>query len=912
MSTLRYNERSWAIDLISLVNQKAPDLRGPVRRAGGEHTLSADNGRLFPDVLLFGDGSCIAMGWELKMPDTPITDHELIENAQKKSSLLNTKSFLLWNVNTAVLYLKNASGFSPAKTWNLAGEPATRQTTEKSRNRWEPLLSVILADINQYLTSGKITPEPLSLSISEGILPLFVLQYAEGLAKDIEHQARTNGQLRAQINLYWEAVKAEYPDQNKWELLAKMTLVGWCNRFLFAHLLKKAIPAIQPHLEKIQQGVSPAEAVSIFLNLSKQFNFWNVFRDQPGDIALGADAWNATLQIHTMFADMDFVELEHSRLQELLERSLEHARRKTSGQFTTPRPLARLLANLALNNREMVVHDPCCGTGTIARAAYDLKVESGIPTKTAAREVFASDKVAYPLQMATLALTEFEHIGEIIRIFKSGCEDLSLGSTIEFRDPNSGRPVPLKYTGADCFVSNFPFIRQEHIGTLNPTLREKANNIISRHLGKKYALPGKSDLYAYLPFLLWDKLSDQGKLAFISSNAWMAVEWGKDFRMLLHQFYSFETVLVSGTERWFKNADVVASVLILSKRHNPGTAKADETICFATLNQPLDSLSDADSQDVADRISLGKPSSQVTIKCYPATTAMDFSLSWNALFSDISWLASIEALLVPASDLFDISRGERRGWDKMFFPPESNPIESCYLKPVLKNLRNTTTYCTTPTAHAFCCGNSLDELKTLGHGGALTWIRTFEHGVNHKNKPLPEALKRAGCHWYEMKPDALADLVAQINYGDRLFIAKLEERSFVNQRLIRLRKRDNGLDTALIHALLNSIAGLFFLESLGFGRGLGALDLSSTRLREGLKVLNPGMLSKEQAEQIKAAFRPVATRKVLPLGVELSQNDRKRFDRTVLEAFRIGKHHKAIEDSLRTLNGIRYIPRKQE
>ncbi len=912
MSTLKYNERSWAIDLISSINQQAPDLRGPVCRAGGEHTLSGGGERLFPDVLLFGANSSVAMGWELKMPDTPITDEDLIRNAEKKTELLQTDSFLLWNVNTAVLYLRESSGFSPAQIWNLEGEPATRETTEENRTRWEKLLANILGDINRYLSSSRIAPPSLSLSIAEGLFPKLIAQHADALAKTLETQARENGTFRAEANLYWTEIKAEHPRQDRWALLAKTTLVAWCNRILFAHLLKKPLSGILPHLDRIQDAIAPAEAVAIFEDISSQFNFWNVFQPQLGDELIDKGTWHALLQIHAMFSEVDFVELEQNHLQELLECTLDYSRRKTSGQFATPRPLARLIASLALNNLGMTAHDPCCGTGSIARAVYDLKVESGIPPKEAIGQVFASDKVAYPLQMATIALAELGHIGEIARVFKLGCEELIAGSDIDFKDPNTGVSVQIRYNGADCFISNFPFVRQEDIDILNPSLREKVNGIISKYLGNDQTLSGKSDLYAYLPFLLWDKLSENGRLAFISSNAWMAVGWGKCFRTLLSQFYRIETVLISGAERWFNNVDVVTSLTVLSKRNHPALPEADETTRFATLNRNLSTLSDAELQDAADRILLHRPSDLVSIRSYPSQKAMDFTLSWNALFSDVSWLAAIKELLVPASDLFNISRGERRGWDKLFFPPEGNPIEECYLKPVLKNLRATKTYCATPDSQAFCCGESLDGLEALGHSGAMQWIRTFEHGVNTKNKPLPEALARAGCQWYEMKPDSLADLVAQINYGDRLFFAKLDEPSFVNQRLIPLRKKRSGLDTELIHALLNSIIGLFFLEALGFGRGLGALDLSSTRLREGLKVLNPNLLSTKQAEQIKVAFRPIATRSVLPLREELARRDRHKFDQAVLDAYGVRLHHEEIKGSLQWLHEKRCIPREHE
>ena len=84
-----------------------------------------------------------------------------------------------------------------------------------------------------------------------------------------------------------------------------------------------------------------------------------------------------------------------------------------------------------------------------------------------------------------------------------------------------------------------------------------------------------------------------------------------------------------------------------------------------------------------------------------------------------------------------------------------------------------------------------------------------------------------------MKNSTMADLVASMNFDKRIFIAKLDKKSFVNQRLTRFTAKNKNIDIDLSCALLNSTLGIFFIESIGFGRGLGVLDLSSTRMKKG-------------------------------------------------------------------------------
>ena len=109
-----------------------------------------------------------------------------------------------------------------------------------------------------------------------------------------------------------------------------------------------------------------------------------------------------------------------------------------AGQYTTPMFLARLLVLLTLNNKMETIHDPCCGTGTIPKAAYDIKKEAGISPKDSLSSVFASDKVSFPLQMATLAISQPDNRGEIIQIFKKDSTELAIGENFELKNPFNG------------------------------------------------------------------------------------------------------------------------------------------------------------------------------------------------------------------------------------------------------------------------------------------------------------------------------------------------------------------------------------------------------------------------------------------------------------------------------------------
>ena len=78
-----------------------------IKSAGGESTLSVNKKSMFPDVLLYEDEAQtkILQGWELKMPDVPITDETFVKDAQRKARALHLDSCVIWNFQYVQFYI---------------------------------------------------------------------------------------------------------------------------------------------------------------------------------------------------------------------------------------------------------------------------------------------------------------------------------------------------------------------------------------------------------------------------------------------------------------------------------------------------------------------------------------------------------------------------------------------------------------------------------------------------------------------------------------------------------------------------------------------------------------------------------------------------------------------------------------
>ena len=903
MSRVTYNERSWAIDIISEITLFSSKMNKPIKRAGGESTINRGKKRFFPDVLLYGEGSDILMGWELKMPDTSISDIDFIENAKIKAEILKLNGFLLWNAKEAVLYLLDNNEYKPYKNWNTSkGIIKSRVDVERAKTVWVESLHLILKELNSLFEIGTIQSKTVIDSFSDNSIIDFILNSATKNAQALEKASKIDAKFRVEVKVWWRIFQYEYENRTQWEVLSEIILVNWVHKILFANILTSFRNDAKA-VYSIEASTTPIEATNIFNTISSTCDFWNIFQPQLGEEYITEESWSNIVELNLLLRDIELASIGQELLQNILENIVSISKRKVSGQFTTPMPLARLLVHFTLNDLTQTIHDPCCGTGTIARATYDIKKEAGIDSTEALATIFASDKVAFPLQMATLAITEAQNIGNIIQVFKHDASKLIIGKNIELRDPYNGSVINRPYRAVSHIASNLPFIQQEDLKILNPHIKEETEQIIQKYLGKRVKLNAKSDLYAYLPFHFWELLEENGRLGIIISNSWLGTEWGSIFKNLLSHFFRIEFVITSGNSRWFNNADVVTNILILEKKKISYPSSHDITK-FITISENLANMSNQEVEILYENILTNSIDKAFNLVEYKTNDIINIPLNWNTLFTDISWLNKLNDKLIYANKLFDINRGERRGKNEMFYPKSGHGIEPIYIKSVLKTTKDIHKLVTSAKSDAFCCSEPINRLIELNHNGALAWIRKFEY-----QEGLVKKLSRKNSFWYEMNSSTMADLVISLNPDKKIFIAKLDVQSFVDQRLTRFTIKGD-IDIDLLHALLNSILGVFFIESLGFGRGLGALDLSSTRMKKYLRVLNPDLLTKEQITLIKNRFILVRDREIKNIIEEFKEEDRIEFDNTVLEAFGILHLKDKIMDSFLYLFEMRTKKRR--
>lgn len=929
MGNINENERSWAIQIISEINYLLKRNNLGIKLAGGENTVSTSNlskdtglentkdkrKTMFPDMLLYADESMstIIQGWELKMPDTPITNIEFIEDAKRKATVLGLNSFVIWNFNDCHFYLKDENDdFKIVRTWSKELSHINDRTKVMLfQNDWKQVLRGIIFYINEFFQSGEIIDRSLKNIITGNLADAIICDNIGLTAENLRNEVKQNRVIDIKLKVWWDENSKDYinDEDDKYRAYSKILILNWLNKIIFANIIKYYHnPASK--VELIVDNTKIEDAINIFEEITNECDFYSIFSPIEFLNLLNSRTWNDIIEFNNFIISKNLNNLEQSTLQDILENTVSMSKREISGQFTTPIKLAELLVKLTMIDTCGDAIDPCCGTGSIAVSLLNLKYEN-LDVFKAYSSTWASDKYQFPLQIANIAFTKTDAIEIPSKLFNMNVFNLKENEKIYITAPKSGQKIEYKIPKFSTITSNLPFVpfeilSDDDLECIN-TLVENVKSVTGLTLSKK------SDLYAYIILTLWEQLEDNGRLGVIISNSWLGTDWGKTFRSILIQYYNIVEVVGTSCGRWFSNADVVTTILILEKKEI-SEALPNNKIAFTMINKPIDEIESNPEylehivknvllkNNVSDNIISRKEYTISKIKTFEKN-----DISWNSMFYELDWLYEIVSnknVITNINKFFKVSRGERRGWDQMFYPEDGSGIEPCYLKNVLKTTRGIENLLVNADGHAFCCSESLDDLKAKNHSGAIAWINKFENMVNGTGKPLKDVLRRKALYWYEMKDDSQAELITSLNPHKKLYIGRLNQKSFINQRLIGLVRLDNTVDLDLCHALLNSIIGMFFIEALGFGRGLGALDINSTNFSQ-IMMLDPKLLNVSTKNEIIKKFKPLLNRKILETEVEINMPDRIEFDKLVLESYGIEEFYEDIKYSLLTMQKVR-------
>ena len=508
---------------------------------------------------------------------------------------------------------------------------------ETYRSDWERLLEEIILEINCYFASGQFRNATLGDIISESTITTLIQRNKEVIADSLKTAAFRDAVMAAYIDSWWSGVKSEYEhdETDKYKAYAKTIILNWANRIIFAHIIKNRQNGALI-INELDYDTTPSEANEIFKKITSRCDFYNVFSAIRYDDILPEMSWQDFVEFSNFLKNNGIEQLNQEALQNILEGSVATSKRAINGQYTTPPELAKLLVRLTVKNWTDTILDCCCGTGTIPKAAIQIKKEQ-LSAKEAIESVWACDKYKYPLQVANISMTDSDTINLANRLFQRNALSLSVGEDVTIVNPETGNEMHLSLPAFGSVVSNLPFVPFEIIP-------EDDKDKISK-MEWATELDGRSDLYCYIAAKIADVIKPGGTLGIIVSNSWLGTNAGIKLIEVLKKKYCIKQVHISGKGRWFKNADVVTTIIILEKKQNSQASNTD----FWLWKKSLEDLSkDNDAENKLVNSALLKTEIDGTISKMSSYSQeqiddiLSLNVCYNALFHNVEWLLDVK------------------------------------------------------------------------------------------------------------------------------------------------------------------------------------------------------------------------------------------------------------------------------
>ena len=105
-------------------------------------------------------------------------------------------------------------------------------------------------------------------------------------------------------------------------------------------------------------------------------------------------------------------------------------------------------------------------SGSIKTAAFFIiwnKFKRINNANTSFSTTWMSDKYAYPLQIANIAVTDIHALNIPINMFQTDVFDVQIGDKIEIKNPTDGSDIVKNIPQFGAIVSNLPFVEYNKV-----------------------------------------------------------------------------------------------------------------------------------------------------------------------------------------------------------------------------------------------------------------------------------------------------------------------------------------------------------------------------------------------------------------------------------------------------------------
>ncbi|MYA72433.1 hypothetical protein F4009_24170 [Candidatus Poribacteria bacterium] len=375
--------------------------------------------------------------------------------------------------------------------------------------------------------------------------------------------------------------------------------------------------------------------------------------------------------------------------------------------------------------------------------------------------------------------------------------------------------------GFDVVIGNPPYVRQEKIKHLKPTLK------------KRYTCyTGAADLYVYFYERGLQLLSPNGIHTFICSNSWLDVNYGAPLQKYLLDNTAGAVICHSEAEREFESADINTIVSILQN----GTPDADSHIRFLTFKT---FIGDPNIENRRERTRTYTELKQAGTR--ENKYAGD---KWGGKYlraPDIYWtlLEKGKDKLVRLGDIAEVRFGIKTGANEFFYLDAERiqewGIESEFLKPVIKSPRECKSIRVDPSQLQFKLLMCHADRTALAGTAALDYIDWGESQGYHQ-RPSCKGRKR----WWDLGKWDFADLLWIETMSESFKVHRNAPTIYESDKFYGIKYQGN-IDTLTV--LLNSTPIMLFKLLSGFhSLGGGGLKTAVYEVKD-FQIIQPELVA---------------------------------------------------------------------
>ena len=561
---------------------------------------------------------------ELKTLSTPLSDKAYQNDVIKKARQLGAPYCVQWNMRATEIHATPPAPANAAAVIEIfTDEPLSRFpelpgiTTKDyvGKSAMEAALQGrardILSALGTLRDTGAVGGRIVDPSVFVEWLSDQVRMIRRSVTQGVRNAAAKDRDLRNRVQAW---AKAQGMPAPRAEVLYERAAAQLTYRIVGQAVFYLAYAGHQKDLPSFQ--VSPSKPLRVQLQ-----KLWGDIRAVDYEALYAEDAVLDTLPLApaaeagfvgllSQLNDYDWSTLDAAVLGSVFENLIPVTERDLLGQYFTSAELADLIIAFCVDGSTATVLDPACGTGEFLIRSYDrLKQTGAAPTHGDRLDaIWGVDISHFPTELAVINLCrqDFTSPNNFPRVITEDFFDLNPGDVYSLPPARAGggqSKVPVAVPHFDALVGNPPYLRWQKLDDLDPAYRKRVQKVaLKAKVGAKELL----DIYVLFFIHALDLLEPGGRVGFVTSNAWLATEYGVALQLFLLREARIVAVIGSEAEPFFPQAAINTVVTIVEKPEAPLSAADDYPLRFVTLKQTIAQITTAEGGDrwaALDRIS---------------------------------------------------------------------------------------------------------------------------------------------------------------------------------------------------------------------------------------------------------------------------------------------------------------------